>query len=38
MKMQVSVLDFGAVGDGVHDDYAAIQKALDSGAEEILIP
>ena len=36
--MQVSVLDFGAVGDGVHDDYAAIQKALDSGAEEILIP
>lgn len=38
MEMQASVLNFGAVGDGVHDDYAAIQKALDSGAKEILIP
>lgn len=26
----VSVLAFGAVGDGVNDDYQAIQKALDS--------
>lgn len=27
----ISVLVFGAVGDGVNDDYQAIQKALDSG-------
>lgn len=34
----VSVLDFGAVGDGVTDDTTAIQTALDSGIGEILIP
>jgi len=33
-----SVLSFGAVGDGMHDDYASIQAALDSGADEIIIP
>ncbi|MBQ8751725.1 MAG: endopolygalacturonase [Clostridia bacterium] len=36
--MKVSVWDFGARGDGVRDDYAAFQAALDSGAEEIVIP
>ena len=34
----VSVRDFGAVGDGVNDDFAAIQAALDSGAREVIIP
>lgn len=33
----VSVSSFGAVGDGVHDDSAAFQQALD-GAGEIRIP
>ena len=34
----VSVLDFGAVGDGTTDDSVAIQSALDSGAREVIIP
>ena len=34
----VSVKDFGAVGDGVTDDTAAIQAALDSGAAGVFIP
>ena len=34
----VSVLDFGATGDGFHDDYEAIQSALHSGAREVRIP
>ncbi len=33
-----SVLEYGAVGNGIQDDYFAIQAALDSGASEIIIP
>ncbi len=36
--MEKSVLDFGAIGDGIHDDFAAFQAALDSGASVITIP
>lgn len=35
---EVSVVEFGAVGDGVADDTAAIQAALGSGARRVLIP
>ncbi len=38
MNRSISVKDFGAYGDGIHDDRAAIQAALDSGAAEITIP
>src|SRR6185503_9588142 len=34
----VNVRDFGAVGDGTHDDRAAIQAALNSGASFVLVP
>jgi len=34
----VSVLDFGAVGNGGRDDAPAIQAALDSGAKTVTIP
>lgn len=34
----VSVLKYGAFGDGVHDDTAAIQSALDSGVKNVVVP
>lgn len=34
----VSVLNYGAIGDGTHDDTSAIQSALDSGASNVVIP
>ena len=34
----VNVKDFGAVGDGVTNDTAAIQAAINSGAKSIFIP
>lgn len=33
-----NVHDFGAVGDGIADDTAAIQAAIDSGATDIEVP
>lgn len=38
LRESVSVKDFGAVGDGVADDAAAIQAAFNSGAKNILFP
>ncbi|MDE1154419.1 MAG: glycosyl hydrolase family 28-related protein [Acidobacteriaceae bacterium] len=38
MRDVVSVKDFGATGDGVTDDSAAIQAALNSGALSIYFP
>ena len=38
VKGRASVTDFGAVADGITDSRAAFQAALDSGADEVLIP
>ena len=35
---EVLAADFGACGDGLTDDSAAIQRALDSGAPRVVIP
>ena len=37
-RVAVNVRDFGAKGDGITDDRAAIQAALDSGANDINFP
>jgi hypothetical protein len=34
----VSIKDFGAIGDGIADDTAAVQAAFDSGAGAIFVP
>ena len=36
--MEISVVEFGAWGDGAHDDYTAFQAALDAGADTVTIP
>ena len=38
LEQTISVKDFGAIGDGVTDDTAAIQAAIDSGEKAIFFP
>ncbi len=38
MAVSINVKNFGAIGDGIADDSAAIQKALDHGADIVEIP
>lgn len=38
MSDRICVWDLGACGDGIHDDYEALQRSLDAGAAEIEIP
>ena len=38
LRETVSVKDFGAVGDGIADDWAAINNAINSGARSIYFP
>ena len=38
LRESVSVLDFGAVGDGVADDSEAIRNAVNSGAAKVIFP
>jgi polygalacturonase len=38
IETTVNVRDSGAAGNGIHDDTAAIQKALDGAKPEVIIP
>jgi polygalacturonase len=38
VETTVNVRNAGAVGNGIHDDTAAIQKALDGAKREVIIP
>jgi hypothetical protein len=38
LRETISVKDFGAVGDGVADDYAAFKAAVDSGITRLYVP
>lgn len=38
LRENVSVKDFGAVGDGITNDTVAIQAALNSGANRVFVP